>query len=104
MNRSAVREFQAPDVRVRRGELLVPTQVGDPAHGPLPCPAAPLIAGSLQRKGLRCALGPVLRLDEAGRDAGGAAVYLNGKRVATETTEPITLSCSRAHCSVMSTG
>ena len=76
MNRSAVREFQAPDLRVQRGELVVPTQVGDPARGPLPCPAAPLIAGSLQRKGLRCALGPVLRLDEAGRDAGGAAVYL----------------------------
>ncbi|HMG63925.1 MAG TPA: 4-hydroxy-3-methylbut-2-enyl diphosphate reductase, partial [Streptosporangiaceae bacterium] len=76
MNRSAVREFQAPDVRVQRGELVVPTQVGDPARGPLPCPAAPLIAGSLQRKGLRCALGPVPRLDDAGSDAGGAAVYL----------------------------
>ena len=35
---------------------------------------------------------------------GGAAVYLNGKRVTTETTQPITLSCSKAHCSVMSTG
>jgi 4-hydroxy-3-methylbut-2-en-1-yl diphosphate reductase len=76
MNRSAVRDFQAPDLRVRRGELLVPTQVGDPARGPLPCPAAPLIAGSLGRKGLRCTLGPVLRLDDAGSDAGGAAVYL----------------------------
>jgi len=76
MNRSAVREFQAPDVRVQRGELVVPTQVGDPARGPLPCPAAPLIAGSLQRKGLRCALGLVPRLDDAGSDAGGAAVYL----------------------------
>jgi 4-hydroxy-3-methylbut-2-enyl diphosphate reductase len=76
MNRSAVREFQAPDLRVQRGELVVPTQVGDPARGPLPCPAAPLIAGSLERKGLRCALGPVPRLDDAGSDAGGAAVYL----------------------------
>jgi 4-hydroxy-3-methylbut-2-en-1-yl diphosphate reductase len=76
MNRSAVREFQAPDLRVQRGELVVPTQVGDPARGPLPCPAAPLIAGSLQRRGLRCALGPVPRLDDAGSDAGGAAVYL----------------------------
>jgi 4-hydroxy-3-methylbut-2-enyl diphosphate reductase len=76
MNRSAVREFQAPDIQVQRGELLVPTQVGDPARGPLPCPAAPLIAGSLLRRGLRCALGPVLRLDDPGRDAGGAAVYL----------------------------
>jgi 4-hydroxy-3-methylbut-2-enyl diphosphate reductase len=76
MNRSAVREFQAPDLRIQRGELLVPTQVGDPARGPLPCPAAPLIAGSLLRRGLRCALGPALRLDDAGSDAGGAAVYL----------------------------
>jgi 4-hydroxy-3-methylbut-2-en-1-yl diphosphate reductase len=76
MNRSAVREFQAPDLRVQRGELVVPTQVGDPARGPLPCPAAPLIAGLLQRRGLRCALGPVPRLDDAGSDAGGAAVYL----------------------------
>jgi 4-hydroxy-3-methylbut-2-enyl diphosphate reductase len=76
MNRSAVREFQAPDIRVQRGELLVPTQAGDPARGPLPCPAAPLIAGSLQRRGLRCSLGPVLRLDDADSYAGGAAVYL----------------------------
>lgn len=76
MNRSAVREFQAPDLRVQRGDLLVPTEVGDPARGPLPCPAAPLIAGSLRRKGLRCALAPVPRLEDAGSDAGGAVVFL----------------------------
>jgi 4-hydroxy-3-methylbut-2-enyl diphosphate reductase len=76
MNRSAVREFRAPEIRVQRGELLVPTQAGDPARGPLPCPAAPLIAGSLHRRGLRCVLAPALRLDDAGSDAGGAAVYL----------------------------
>ncbi len=76
MNRSAVREFQAPDIRVQRGELLVPTRVGDPARGSLPCPAAPLIAGSLRRKGWRCVLGPVPALDDAGADGGGAAVYL----------------------------
>jgi 4-hydroxy-3-methylbut-2-enyl diphosphate reductase len=76
MNRSAVREFQAPEIRLQRGELLVPTQAGDPARGPLPCPAAPLIAGSLQRRGLPCTLGPVVRLDDAGADPGGAVVYL----------------------------
>jgi 4-hydroxy-3-methylbut-2-enyl diphosphate reductase len=76
MNRSAVREFQAPEVSLRPGELLVPTQVGDPARGPLLCPAGPLIAGSLLRKGWQCALAPVPRLDDPGSDAGGAAVYL----------------------------
>jgi 4-hydroxy-3-methylbut-2-en-1-yl diphosphate reductase len=76
MNRSAVREFQAPDTRVPRGELVVPTQVGDPARGPLPCPAAPLIGGSLLRKGLSCSMAPVPRLDDAGSEAGGALVYL----------------------------
>ncbi|HEY1644156.1 MAG TPA: 4-hydroxy-3-methylbut-2-enyl diphosphate reductase [Streptosporangiaceae bacterium] len=76
MNRSAVREFQAPDIRVPRGELVVPSEVGDPARGPLPCPAAPLVGGSLLRKGLSCTLAPVPRLDDAGSDAGGALVYL----------------------------
>jgi 4-hydroxy-3-methylbut-2-enyl diphosphate reductase len=76
MNRSGVREFQAPDIRVQHGELLVPTQVGDPARGPLPGPAAPLIAGSLRRKGWRCVLAPVPGLEEAGADSGGAVVYL----------------------------
>jgi 4-hydroxy-3-methylbut-2-enyl diphosphate reductase len=76
MNRSAVREFQAPEISLQRGDLLVPTQVGDPARGPLPCPAAPLICGSLLRKGWRPGLGAVPRLDEAGSDAGGATVYL----------------------------
>jgi 4-hydroxy-3-methylbut-2-enyl diphosphate reductase len=76
MNRSAVREFHAPGVSVPRGELLVPTQVGDPARGPLMCPAGPLIGGSLLRKGWRAATAPVPELDDLGSDLGGAAVYL----------------------------
>jgi 4-hydroxy-3-methylbut-2-en-1-yl diphosphate reductase len=76
MNRYVVRDFQAPGVSVPHGEVLVPTQVGDPARGQLPCPAAPLIAGSLLRKGWRCALGYVPRLDDPSSDSGGAAVYL----------------------------
>jgi 4-hydroxy-3-methylbut-2-enyl diphosphate reductase len=75
MNHSAVRAFQAPETLVARGDLLVLTQAGDSARGPLPCPAAPLVAGSLRRKGLRYALGPVHRLDDA-PGAPGAAVYL----------------------------
>jgi (E)-4-hydroxy-3-methyl-but-2-enyl pyrophosphate reductase len=75
MNRSAVRALQAPQTQVARGDLLVLTEAGDPLRGPVPCPAAPLIAGSLRRRGLRCVLGPVHRLDEAGGIA-GAAVYL----------------------------
>jgi 4-hydroxy-3-methylbut-2-enyl diphosphate reductase len=76
MNRTAVREFQAPGISVARGELLVPTQVGDPARGLLPCPAAPLVAGSLIRKGWRAVLGPVPVLEDPGADTGGAAVFL----------------------------
>ena len=76
MNRSAVREFHAPGISVPRGELLVPTQVGDPARGPLMCPAGPLIGGSLLRKGWRAALAPVPQLDDLGSDFGGASVYL----------------------------
>ncbi|HEX3491931.1 MAG TPA: 4-hydroxy-3-methylbut-2-enyl diphosphate reductase [Streptosporangiaceae bacterium] len=76
MNRSAVREFHAPGISVPRGELLVPSQVGDPARGQLMCPAGPLIGGSLQRKGWRAAVAPVPQLDDLGSDQGGAAVYL----------------------------
>jgi 4-hydroxy-3-methylbut-2-enyl diphosphate reductase len=75
MNRSAVRALQAPGTLIARGDLLVLTQAGDLVRGSMPCPAAPLIAGSLRRRGLRCTLGPVHRLDEAGGMA-GAAVYL----------------------------
>jgi 4-hydroxy-3-methylbut-2-enyl diphosphate reductase len=76
MNRSAVRDFQAPGISVPRGELLVPTQVGDPVRGALPCLAGPLIAGSLARRGWSCGLAPVLRLDDPGSDARGATLYL----------------------------
>src|SRR5580693_8752922 len=76
MNRSAVREFHAPGISVPRGELLVPSQVGDPARGPLMCPAGPLIGGSLLRKGWRAAVAPVPQLEDLGSDLAGATVYL----------------------------
>ena len=50
MGRSAVREIQVSGISVQRGEVLVPTQIGDPVHGLLACPAAPLVAGSLRAR------------------------------------------------------
>jgi len=63
MSRSAVREIQIAGVSVNRGEVLVPTQIGDPVHGLLSCHAAPLVAGSLQAKGQRTRLGELPRCD-----------------------------------------
>jgi 4-hydroxy-3-methylbut-2-en-1-yl diphosphate reductase len=76
MNRSAAREFLAPGTSVPPGEILVPTEVGDPVRGPLPSPAAPLVAGTLMRKGKRVGYAPVGHcLDPAG-DASGATVFV----------------------------
>jgi 4-hydroxy-3-methylbut-2-en-1-yl diphosphate reductase len=76
MNRSAVREFVAPDVSVPPGEVLVPTEVGDAVHGPLPSPAAPLIAGTLLRKGKRVGHGPVGHCADPSGDDGGAVLFV----------------------------
>src|SRR5258708_35941609 len=51
MSRSAVREIQVSGISVRRGEVVVPTQIGDPVHGMLGCHSAQLVAGSLRAKG-----------------------------------------------------
>ncbi len=64
MSRSAVRELQALGVSVARGEVVVPTEVGDQLHGTLRCSAAPLVAGSLERKGRRVRFAPVPECEE----------------------------------------
>jgi len=71
MSRSAVREIQVSGVSVRRGEVLVPTQIGDAVHGLLTCPAAPLVAGSLRARGRQAWLADLPRCDDtsAGVDA-----------------------------------
>jgi 4-hydroxy-3-methylbut-2-enyl diphosphate reductase len=51
MSRQDVREITVPSAGLQRGEVLVPRQIQDPVHGPLTCPAAPLVAGSLVSKG-----------------------------------------------------
>jgi 4-hydroxy-3-methylbut-2-en-1-yl diphosphate reductase len=76
MNRSAVRELVAPDIRVAPGEVLVPTEVGDAVHGPLPSPAAPLVAGTLLRKGKHVSHGSAGRCTDPSGDDGGAVLFV----------------------------
>lgn len=75
MSRPAVREIQVSGVSVQRGEVLVPTQLGDPVNGTLNCPAAPLVTGSLQARGHNVRLG---ELPHTGEDDGvfDAMLYL----------------------------
>jgi len=68
MSRSAVREIQVSGVSVQRGEVVVPTQIGDPVHGLLICHAAPLVAGSLRAKGGQVRLAEIPRCDDSGGD------------------------------------
>jgi len=51
MSRSAIREIQVSGISVHRGEVVVPSQIGDPVQGMLTCHAAQLVAGSLRAKG-----------------------------------------------------
>jgi 4-hydroxy-3-methylbut-2-enyl diphosphate reductase len=76
MNRSAVREFSAPGTSVAAGEVLIPTEIGDPVRGPLPGPAAPLVGGSLLRKGTRVRYEPVTHCSDPGQGEGGATVFV----------------------------
>jgi 4-hydroxy-3-methylbut-2-en-1-yl diphosphate reductase len=68
MSRSAVREIQVSGISVQRGEVLVPTQIGDPVHGMLICHAAPLVAGSLRAKGKQVRLAELPRCDDSSGD------------------------------------
>ena len=67
-SRSAVQEIQVSGVSMRRGEVLVPTQIGDPLHGILICHAAPLVAGSLCAKGGQVRMADIPRDDDASGD------------------------------------
>jgi 4-hydroxy-3-methylbut-2-en-1-yl diphosphate reductase len=76
MNRSTVRELLAPDAQVAPGVVLVPTEVGDPVRGSLPSPAAPLVGGTLRRKGTRVTFGPAGSCADPGDRRGGAALFV----------------------------
>jgi 4-hydroxy-3-methylbut-2-en-1-yl diphosphate reductase len=67
MSRADIRELPVASAGMQRGEVVVPTHVGDPVHGQLSCPAAPLVAGSLRARGR-----PV-RIADLGGDASADA-------------------------------
>jgi len=76
MSRSTVRACLAPGTVVGRGEVLVATGIGDPARGLLPCPAAPLIGGLLQRRGIPVRYGDIPQVGDASQADDGAALFV----------------------------
>jgi 4-hydroxy-3-methylbut-2-enyl diphosphate reductase len=66
MSRQDVREIAVASTGLMRGEVLVPKQIHDPVNGPLNCPAAPLVAGSLLAKGRPNRLAMLPRADAHG--------------------------------------
>ncbi len=75
MSRPAIREIQVCGASAQRGEVLVPTQIGDPVHGILSCHAAPLLAGLLRAKGRQVRIAELPRSDDSGVD-GDLTLYL----------------------------
>jgi 4-hydroxy-3-methylbut-2-en-1-yl diphosphate reductase len=76
MSRSSARACLAPGTVVAPGEVLVATEIGDPAHGRLPCPAAPLVGGLLERRGLRVRYAAVPQSGDATQSDDGAALFM----------------------------
>jgi 4-hydroxy-3-methylbut-2-en-1-yl diphosphate reductase len=74
MSRQDVREIPVASADLKRGEVLVPRQIHDPVNGPLSCPAAPLVAGSLMAKGRPNRLATLPRADARG--AADARLFL----------------------------
>jgi 4-hydroxy-3-methylbut-2-en-1-yl diphosphate reductase len=73
MSRADIRELPVASAGMQRGEVVVPTYVGDPVHGRLSCPAAPLVAGSLRARGRPVRMAELR--DDASADA-DARLYL----------------------------
>ncbi len=69
MSRADIRELSVPSAGLQRGEVVVPTLVGDPVHGLLRCPAARLVAGSLRARGRPVRVGDLPGEPGAGADA-----------------------------------
>jgi 4-hydroxy-3-methylbut-2-enyl diphosphate reductase len=76
MSRTSARECLAPGTTVAPREVLVATEIGDPARGLLPCPAAPLVGGVLQRRGLPVRYGPVPHCADASQADDGAVLFV----------------------------
>jgi 4-hydroxy-3-methylbut-2-en-1-yl diphosphate reductase len=77
MSRSTARQCLAPGTVVAPGEVLVATEIGDPARGLLPCPAAPLVGGLLhRRRGVQVRYAPVPQSADASQSDDGAALFV----------------------------
>jgi 4-hydroxy-3-methylbut-2-en-1-yl diphosphate reductase len=76
MSRSIARQCLAPGTTVPPGEVLVATEVGDPSGGLLACPAAPLVGGTLRRRGVRVSYAPVPRCGDASPLDDGATLFV----------------------------
>jgi 4-hydroxy-3-methylbut-2-en-1-yl diphosphate reductase len=76
MSRSTARQCLAPGLTVGPGEVLVATELGDPARGLLPCPAAPLVGAAAARRGVRVRYGAVPQCADAAQADDGAVVFL----------------------------
>ena len=77
MSRSTARQCLAPGTVVAPGEVLVATEIGDPARGLLPCPAAPLVGGLLRRRrGVQVRYAPVPQSADASQSDDGAALFI----------------------------
>jgi hypothetical protein len=76
MSRSIARQCLAPGTTVPPGEVLVATEVGDPSGGLLACPAAPLVGGTLRRRGVRVSYAPVPRCGDASPSDDGATLFV----------------------------
>ena len=87
MSRPLARRCLAPGTTVAPGEVMVATEIGDPARGLLPCPAAPLVGGVLERRGIPIRYGPVPHYAEASQSDDGAVLFvmsaLQGEGTAT---------------------
>ena len=76
MSRPLARRCLAPGTTVSPGEVMVATEIGDPARGLLPCPAAPLVGGVLARRGMPVRYGPVPQYAEASQSDDGAVLFV----------------------------
>jgi 4-hydroxy-3-methylbut-2-en-1-yl diphosphate reductase len=76
MSRSIARECLAPGTTVGPGEVLVATEIGDPSGRLLPCPAAPLVGGTLRRRGIRVSYATVPRCGDASPSDAGATLFV----------------------------
>ena len=76
MSRPLARKCLAPGTTVAPGEVMVATGIGDPARGLLRCPAAPLVGGMLERRGMPVRYGPVPQYAEASQSDDGAVLFV----------------------------